>query len=650
MRRLVPLFLTGLSLAAACSSSGEDEASGEGGTSVPVGGASGASAGTAGMAGSAAGAGGTSGAAGTSGASGNGGSTGGAAGNAGAGGTSGAAGASGKAGAAGSTGGAGGTSGAAGASGKAGSSSLTKLVVVVRTGDGATDGTNDAASFCVSGTKCFPLDNAEIDDRESGQVDHLELEAKGMKLADIEHIELTTNPGDNAWKPTCVAVVADGELLYCNDQLGGISIGNTGSEKKSFVDTMVTKKTCESCYRGGDVITHGPMVGHTTTTSARVWARAGSARSVSVRHAATADLAGAVSTAAVQADPAADFTVEIPVDGLTPASTVYYALEVDGKIVTPKPYPSFRTAPAAKAVSTFAFGSCARWENAKGNAWEGFAVFDALRAKDPDALLLIGDNHYGNTTDTARQRFFYRMSRDVASFAGLLPRVPTWAIWDDHDFGPNNSDGTIAGKERSLAAFDDYWANPSAGSGGVPGIWTSFVWGETEVFLLDDRYHRIGGVMLGTEQKAWLKAGLAASKATFKLVVSGSTWHDGGSNDSWDAYAKERDEILDDAMKKKVGGIVLLGGDIHRSAAFKVRGKTATGYPIYEYVVSPFGNAPAGCSAIADQLFCESGPSFFGVIEVDSQAADPKLTFRLHDATGKVLQTHATKKSELTPP
>ena len=31
-------------------------------------------------------------------------------------------------------------------------------------------------------------------------------------------------------------------------------------------------------------------------------------------------------------------------------------------------------------------------------------------------------------------------------FANVLRQVPTYAIWDDHDYGPNNSDGTAKGK------------------------------------------------------------------------------------------------------------------------------------------------------------------------------------------------------------
>jgi alkaline phosphatase D len=52
--------------------------------------------------------------------------------------------------------------------------------------------------------------------------------------------------------------------------------------------------------------------------------------------------------------------------------------------------------------------------------------------------------------------------------------------------------------------------------------------------------------MLGGEQKAWLKDELRASRAPFKVLVSGggfSKAERGG--DSWAVYTNERDELFD---------------------------------------------------------------------------------------------------------
>ena len=43
-------------------------------------------------------------------------------------------------------------------------------------------------------------------------------------------------------------------------------------------------------------------------------------------------------------------------------------------------------------------------------------------------------------------------------FASVIRQMPTYTVWDDHDFGPNNSDGLEPGKEGSLRAFQAVFA------------------------------------------------------------------------------------------------------------------------------------------------------------------------------------------------
>lgn len=37
--------------------------------------------------------------------------------------------------------------------------------------------------------------------------------------------------------------------------------------------------------------------------------------------------------------------------------------------------------------------------------------------------------------------------RETCSQSEMFRRVPTVYMWDDHDYGPNNADGTFVGKE-----------------------------------------------------------------------------------------------------------------------------------------------------------------------------------------------------------
>jgi alkaline phosphatase D len=108
----------------------------------------------------------------------------------------------------------------------------------------------------------------------------------------------------------------------------------------------------------------------------------------------------------------------------------------------------------------FGFGSCvgkepwldaATWAEVDGHA----------RA---DFFLLLGDNHYANTTDAAKQRAAFIAHRSQPSFRALFQKIPLLAIWDDHDFGFNDSDNAQPGKDTALRTFTEFFANPAAAS------------------------------------------------------------------------------------------------------------------------------------------------------------------------------------------
>ncbi|MFQ5739432.1 MAG: iron-containing alcohol dehydrogenase, partial [Acidobacteriota bacterium] len=57
----------------------------------------------------------------------------------------------------------------------------------------------------------------------------------------------------------------------------------------------------------------------------------------------------------------------------------------------------------------------------------------------------------------------YRRQREVPRLQPLLRSRPQLAIWDDHDYGLNDSDRTNPVKKEALRVFQQYWANPAYG-------------------------------------------------------------------------------------------------------------------------------------------------------------------------------------------
>ena len=145
-------------------------------------------------------------------------------------------------------------------------------------------------------------------------------------------------------------------------------------------------------------------------------------------------------------------------------------------------------------------------------------------------MLWLGDNVYFREPDDSRTGIYNRYTHDRAlnELQPLLGSVHHYAIWDDHDYGPNNSDRSFIHKDITYQAFQDFWANPSYGIENKGGITTQFRWSDIDFFLMDNRYFRtpqnrkhIYKEILGKEQVEWLIDALLNSKAPFKIIAIG---------------------------------------------------------------------------------------------------------------------------------
>ena len=77
----------------------------------------------------------------------------------------------------------------------------------------------------------------------------------------------------------------------------------------------------------------------------------------------------------------------------------------------------------------------------------------------------------------------------VPELQPLMRSTAMFAIWDDHDFGPNNSDRTWKWKDVAFEVFREYFPG-DYGLPGAAGCFHKFSWGDIDVFMLDDRSFR----------------------------------------------------------------------------------------------------------------------------------------------------------------
>ena len=257
---------------------------------------------------------------------------------------------------------------------------------------------------------------------------------------------------------------------------------------------------------------------------------------------------------------------------------------------------------------TFLTGSCAYFNESRfdrpGRPYGGDSTIFETMAQNPAAFMLwLGDNWYTREVDySSVWGLWYRASHDrrLPILKKFWQSMPHYAIWDDHDFGPDDSDGSYILKDSSRSVFMNYWGNPSYGQDGK-GIYTQFSFGDADFFLTDDRYFRSSDLLIdsvngkpnpekhffGREQLDWLMNALATSEATFKVIAVGSQALNQLNRDTegLDHYPAEFEELMEFLDSQKVSGVIFLTGDRHHSEIIEY--KRQGNYSLYDITVSP---------------------------------------------------------------
>jgi len=230
------------------------------------------------------------------------------------------------------------------------------------------------------------------------------------------------------------------------------------------------------------------------------------------------------------------------------------------------------------------------------------SIFEPMAKEKAAFMLWLGDAWYTREVDYYSDwGLWYRASHDRALpiLQNFWKAFSHYAIWDDHDFGPNDIGSNYILKETSREIWKKYWCNPSYGENGQ-GIYSMLSWGDADVFLTDDRWWRsadeikdsVGGKpnrnkrMLGKQQMDWLKNSLLYSNATFKIIALGDQVLNSVSPyDKLRDFPVEYDELMKFLLEYKINGVVFLTGDRHHSEIIKME-RPGT-YSLFDVTVSP---------------------------------------------------------------
>ncbi|MFW2382735.1 MAG: alkaline phosphatase D family protein [Acidimicrobiales bacterium] len=250
---------------------------------------------------------------------------------------------------------------------------------------------------------------------------------------------------------------------------------------------------------------------------------------------------------------------------LSPATAYSYEVASDGRVITAPSDAIFTTHKNGSQDLTVVLGACARSES-------NGAVFDAMRAEDPDLYLALGDLHYGNleSTDPKDHVTAYGRSIGQPAQAALFSSVPTAYVWDDHDYGPNDSGADSPARQAVGTAYRAAVPHHGVAPNPDSGIAQAFTVGRVRFVLTDTRSHRTESTMLGSTQLEWLLDELLTSTSTHALVVwaNPTPWvaEPGTSADNWSAYPAERQLIAQSIADAGITNLLMVSGDAHMVA------------------------------------------------------------------------------------
>lgn len=420
----------------------------------------------------------------------------------------------------------------------------------------------------------------------------------------------------------------------------------------------------------------GPMVGATDMHGTTIWLQTDAPARAEIAYwpvgASPADAKRVLANLHAEHDHVAHVRIE----GLQQGTRYQYQVLVDGQ-PTGAPL-QFRTQTrwqwrgAVEPPSFTAFmGSChylnepARDRDGKPFG-DGFGIYATMAAKQPDLMLWLGDNSYlreNEWTSAEGIRYRFRADRAQPELQPLLRVGQHAAIWDDHDYGPDDSNSSYEFKQAALDQFKRYWANASWGLPDTPGIFGSFSFSDTDFFLLDNRWYRDADRdqhrketkrMLGEAQMRWLKNALLQSTAPIKVIAGGSQFlaNQRGRAEGWSQFPAERQDFLDWLTANKVDGVLFVSGDKHFTELTKLD-RPGT-YPLYDLTCSPLtaGAFSGGPDAnrpdrvpgtmVAQRNFCS--------LAVEGTRNQRVITLKSFDVEGRELWTQRLPLQSLKTP
>jgi alkaline phosphatase D len=420
-----------------------------------------------------------------------------------------------------------------------------------------------------------------------------------------------------------------------------------------------------------ELLQSGPMVGYSEMREAAVWIQLKAEGNVQMAYWPIDEASNIRLTKLHKVYESDAYTALLIADQVEPGKRYHYTIFVNGHRVDLPWELAFQTQMLWQWRTdppdfSFVSGSCfyvnedgyERPGRSYGGAYE---ILKNIHERKPDFMLWLGDNVYLREVDWFSRSGYtkrYTHTRSLPELQPLLGNTHHYAIWDDHDYGSNDSDRNWRMKETSADVFNLFWPNPPFENKMGGGITNYFQWADCDFFLLDDRYYKspnsTPGTVLGREQLEWVKTMLAESQASYKFVCVGVMFLSSAPNKEnfIKAAYSEREELIRFIRERNIEGVVFLTGDRHFAELSLLKSKNQVS--IYDLTSSAL-TAGSAASKYRDEINELRVPGTvyydrnFASISLSGKKDNRVLKLALMDSAGNVIWEKQLDKSSFKP-
>jgi phosphodiesterase/alkaline phosphatase D-like protein len=272
---------------------------------------------------------------------------------------------------------------------------------------------------------------------------------------------------------------------------------------------------------------------------------------------------------------------------------------------------AFKTYPLSSSAYSFSasFSSCQQ-------SLTTSPIFEKISTYNPNVFIHMGDLHYWDGDAEPDVQSNYEDANEVTLASGsvyyyphdpetyssgsspnyvpkMLRNVPFDYVWDDHDFGENNSDAGHIDRAHASAAYRlmfphyplsasfESYTSASVTLEHQP-IYHTFKIGRVKFIVTDNRSQRLPApntdndskYIWAPEQENWFKTQLTDTSCPVKVWVNSFPWEGDDTNpsytgdDGWEKYTTYRRKIAHYISENtgSIGKLIVLSGDAHMTA------------------------------------------------------------------------------------